>query len=93
MQHMKVLNYQPKCQKKIAVLPAHNRGDTRLEEGALETLHTDERVAAHERFRVKGGHATLPEDTPLMYKLWAGWNPCWFIQWVGNTVHLRPGWR
>jgi transposase len=59
--------------------------DVRLAATTVEALHKGERVAAHARSYVKGGHSTLKEHMPPAHRAYAEWSPSRFIQWAGKT--------
>jgi len=59
--------------------------DVRLTVATMEALHKGERVAAHTRSYVRGGHSTLKEHMPPEHRRYAEWSPSRFIQWAGNT--------
>jgi len=51
----------------------------------VEAFHKGERVAAHARSHVRGGHTTLREHMPPEHRKYAEWSPSRFIQWAGKT--------
>ena len=61
------------------------RLDVRLTATTVEALHKGERVAAHLRSHVRGGHTTLKEHMPPEHRRYAEWSPSRFIQWAGKT--------
>jgi len=61
------------------------RLDVRLTATTVEAFHKGERVAAHARSYVRGGHTTLPEHMPPEHRKYAEWSPSRFIQWAGKT--------
>jgi len=61
------------------------RLDVRLTATIVEAFHKGERVAAHPRSYVRGGHTTLPEHMPPEHRKYAEWSPSRFIQWAGKT--------
>jgi len=61
------------------------RLDIRLTATIVEAFHKGERVAAHTRSYVRGGHTTLKEHMPPEHRKYAEWNPSRFIQWAGKT--------
>lgn len=61
------------------------RLDVRLTATTVEAFHKGERVAAHARSYVRGGHTTLKEHMPPEHRQYAEWSPSRFIQWAGKT--------
>lgn len=61
------------------------RLDVRLTATTVEVLRKGERVAAHVRSYVRGGHSTLNEHMPPEHRRYAEWSPSRFIQWAGKT--------
>jgi len=61
------------------------RLDVRLTATTVEAFHKGERVAAHARSYVRGGHTTLKEHMPPEHRKYAEWSPSRFIQWAGKT--------
>jgi len=60
--------------------------DIRLTATTVEAFHKGERVAAHTRSYVRGGHTTLKEHMPPEHRRYAEWSPSRFIQWAGKTT-------
>jgi transposase len=61
------------------------RLDVRLTTTTVEAFHKGERVAAHARYYVRGGHTTLREHMPPEHRKYAEWSPSRFIQWASKT--------
>ena len=61
------------------------RLDVRLTATTVEVFRKGERVAAHARSYVRGGHSTLNEHMPPEHRRYAEWSPSRFIQWAGKT--------
>ena len=61
------------------------RLNVRLTATTVEALHKGERVAAHARSYVRGGHTTLKEHMPPEHRRYAEWSPSRFIQWASKT--------
>ena len=61
------------------------RLDVRLTATTVEAFHKGERVAAHVRSYVRGGHTTLKEHMPPEHRRYAEWSPSRFIQWASKT--------
>ena len=61
------------------------RLDVRLTATTVEAFHKGERVAAHARSYVRGGHTTLKEHMPPEHRKYAEWSPSRFIQWASKT--------
>ena len=61
------------------------RLDVRLTATAIEAFHKGERVAAHQRFHIRGSYTTLPEHMPPEHRRYAEWSPSRFIQWASKT--------
>jgi len=61
------------------------RLDIRLTATTVEAFHKGERVAAHARSYVRGGHTTLKEHMPPEHRKYAEWSPSRFIQWASKT--------
>ncbi|MCK4964079.1 MAG: IS21 family transposase, partial [Dehalococcoidia bacterium] len=61
------------------------RLDVRLTATTVEAFHKGERVAAHARSYVRGGHTTLREHMPPEHRKYAEWSPSRFIQWASKT--------
>lgn len=59
--------------------------DIRLTATTVEAFYKGERVAAHARSHVRGGHSTLKDHMPPEHRKYAEWNPSRFIQWAGKT--------
>jgi len=60
------------------------RLDVRMTATTIEAFRKGERVAAHVRSCVRGGHTTLPEHMPLEHRNYAEWSPSRFIRWAGK---------
>jgi transposase len=58
--------------------------DVRLTATTVEAFRKGERVAAHARSYVQGGHTTLTEHMPLEHRRYAEWSPSRIIQWAGK---------
>lgn len=58
--------------------------DVRLTATTVEAFRKGERVAAHARSYVRGGHTTLKEHMPLEHRKFAEWSPSRIIQWAGK---------
>jgi transposase len=61
------------------------RLDVRLTATTVEAFHKGERVVAHARSYVRGGHTTLKEHMPPEHRKYAEWSPSRFIQWASKT--------
>jgi len=61
------------------------RLDVRLTATTVEAFHKGERVVAHARSYVRGGHTTLKEHMPSEHRKYAEWSPSRFIQWASKT--------
>jgi transposase len=59
--------------------------EVRLTVTTVEVLRKGERVAAHSRSGVRGGHSTLKEHMPPEHRRYAEWSPSRFIEWAGRT--------
>jgi hypothetical protein len=59
--------------------------DVRLTVTTVEAFSKGERVAAHVRSYLRGGHTTLPEHMPPEHRKYAEWSPSRFIRWAGKT--------
>jgi transposase len=59
--------------------------EVRLTATTLEVLRRNERVAAHPRSYILGGHTTLKEHMPPDHRRYAEWSPSRFLQWAGKT--------
>jgi len=58
--------------------------DVRLTAATVEALHKGERVAAHARSSLRGGHTTLREHMPPEHRRYAEWSPSRMIRWAGK---------
>jgi len=61
------------------------RLDVRLTATTVEAFRKGERVAAHARSYVRGGHSTLKEHMPPEHRRYAEWSPSRFVQWASKT--------
>jgi len=61
------------------------RLDVRLTAATVEVFRKGERIAAHARSYVRGGHSTLNEHMPPEHRQYAEWSPSRFIHWAGKT--------
>ncbi|MBI2957247.1 MAG: IS21 family transposase [Chloroflexi bacterium] len=61
------------------------RLDVRLTATTVEAFFKAERVAAHARSYIRGGHTTLKEHMPPQHRAYAEWTPSRLIQWAGKT--------
>jgi transposase len=59
--------------------------DIRMTATTVEAFNKGERVAAHARSHVWGGHTTLREHMPPEHQRYAEWSPERFVQWAGKT--------
>lgn len=62
----------------------HEKMDVRQTATTIEVFYKGNRVAAHARSNVKGGHTTRKEHMPSQHRVYAEWNPARFIQWAGK---------
>jgi transposase len=62
----------------------HERLDIRLTAATFEAFHKGERVAAHARSFVPGGHTTLKEHMPPSHQKHLEWSPSRIIHWAGT---------
>jgi transposase len=61
------------------------RLDIRRTASTIEAFHKGQRVAAHARSEVKGGHTTRSEHMPSQHRAYAEWSPARFIQWASKV--------
>ena len=76
----------PDCRNDGSIRSQYTRLDIRLTATTVEAFHKGERVAAHTRSYVRGGHTTLKEHMPPEHRRYAEWSPSRFIQWAGKTT-------
>lgn len=62
----------------------HEKMDVRQTASTIEVFYKGNRIAAHARSQVNGGHTTLNEHMPSQHRAYAEWNPARFIQWAGK---------
>lgn len=63
----------------------HAKLDVRLTAATVEVFHAGERVAAHARSYVVGGHTTRAEHMPPEHRKYAEWTPSRILAWAGKT--------
>lgn len=56
--------------------------DVRLTESGVECFLKGQRVAAHQRSRVRGAHTTHPEHLPQSHRAHLEWTPGRFLNWA-----------
>ena len=64
---------------------AHRELDVRVTATTIECFYKEERVAAHGRSYVRGGHTTLKAHMPEGHRKYAEWTPERFINWAAKT--------
>jgi transposase len=63
----------------------HEKVDVRLTATTLEAFHRGQRVAAHVRSYVRGGHTIMDEHRPPEHRLHLEWPPSRMIEWAAQT--------
>jgi transposase len=68
----------------------HEAVDVRFTATTVEIFHRGQRVAAHRRSDVRGGHTTLAAHMPKAHQAHAEWTPSRILEWaehVGGQTH------
>jgi transposase len=58
--------------------------ETRMTSAIVEVLHRGERVALHQRSRVRGQHTTVPEHMPASHRAHKEWSPSRLVEWAAG---------
>lgn len=69
----------------------HEKLDVRLTVSTLEVFHAGERVAAHARSYVRGGHTILDEHRPPRHRKFLEWTPERMTSWAAKTGPSTAG--
>ena len=62
----------------------HEQGEARMTATTVEVFHRGQRVAAHVRSVVRGGHTTCPAHMPKAHQQHLEWTPSRLINWAGT---------
>jgi len=68
----------------------HEAVDVRFTATTVEIFHRGQRVAAHRRSDVRGGHTTIATHMPKAHQAHAEWTPSRILEWaehVGGQTH------
>lgn len=72
----------------------HEPVDVRFTTTTVEIFHRGERIAAHRRSQVRGGHTTLAAHMPKAHQAHLEWTPSRMLEWaerVGAQTHALVG--